>query len=107
MGIKDGDIPLMNGHSLKSNPSQDEIKLDHINNKKRGSHIKYSDDGLTANVFMTVSIGISQLKSEKSKSVKKKNQNNEMIVLDQSPADWIQRADLSLQRAKKKGKNCI
>lgn len=107
--IKDGDIPLMmNGNDDKqSNSNENDFKQDFINNKKRGSHIKYSEDNKTANVFMTVSIGISQLKSEKSESFKKNQNDDDMLVLDQSPADWIQRADLSLQRAKKKGKNCI
>ena len=89
--------------------------------KRKGARIVYDEENNRAQVFITASLGISLLKSEKlhalrdekeKKSKKNKkdddNNNNDKIeILDRSPADWIQRADLSLERAKKKGKNCI
>ena len=88
--------------------------------KAKGPKVEYDDNGQRADVFMTVSIGVSMLRSEKLmklkqeqldskkwKSNKKESANGRSDHFDRSPADWIQRADLSLQRAKKKGKNCV
>ena len=87
--------------------------------KAKGPRVEYAEDGQRADVFMTVSIGVSILRSEKLMKLKqeqldnkkwKSNKNangNDNDSFDRSPADWIQRADLSLQRAKKNGKNCV
>lgn len=61
--------------------------------------IEWNDDSSNAYVYISISIGLSVLKSEKLTT-------NELI-LDSTPANWIQRANLSLQRAKKRGKNII
>ena len=119
--IHNGDNPLlmMNGdNDSKQDPNNPDM-VQSPKRKRKGARIKYDEENNTAEVYITASLGISILKSEKlqaikeekekkSKKNKKKNDDNDTIeILDRSPADWIQRADLSLQRAKKKGKNCI
>ena len=114
--ITNGDNPLLNGNDDESKNNQ-EPQPSHIK-KRKGARIKYDEENNTAEVFMTASIGISLLKSEKLQAIKEEkdkknkkkkdqNDNDKIEILDKSPADWIQRADLSLQRAKKKGKNRI
>eukprot|EP01083_Nonionella_stella_P071393 191719_1 len=79
--------------------------------KKQASHIEYLNKQRgQVNVFLTVSIGISILQSQQllcAKLDKSASDIDSALILDASPADWIQRADLSLQRAKKGTKNCV
>ena len=120
--IQNGDNPLimMNGSESKEDPDNNSDHISSPRKKRKGPRIKYDEENNTAEVYITASLGISLLKSEKLHAIKdekekksKKNKkggqddNEKIEILDRSPADWIQRADLSLQRAKKKGKNCI
>ncbi|ETO28630.1 hypothetical protein RFI_08500, partial [Reticulomyxa filosa] len=87
----------------------EEIKT-RSHSKTRSYRLVWDGPTNTAKVWLTISIGISLLRKQSDtldKGDNSQQQQQQQQQYDRSPADWIQKADLSLQRARSKGKNCV